>query len=191
MSGAALPEEVRTPRLLLRPFGEADIPGFVPLVGEWEVARWLGRVPHPYTERDGREWVDLAALNRADRAAFDLLAVRLSDGRPVGSVGLRLDRDRPDGGELGYWVGRPHQRSGYGLEMVRAMLGAAFGPLGLTRVWAATDPRNAASQALLLRAGFLRDGERLYDLPARGRTVTAPCFDLTAGRWRTLQETAS
>lgn len=188
---APWPDSVETPRLVLRPFRHDDVAGFLPLIGAWEVARWLGRVPHPYKAADGHEWVELADHNRADRAAFDLLAVRAEDGAPVGSVGLRLDHDRPDGGEIGYWVGTPHHRLGYGLEMVTAMLAAGFGPLGLARIWAATDPDNRPSQALLAKAGLGLRGQRRCEFPARGRSVLAPYFEITAAEWRTRGESAA
>lgn len=182
------PGSVATPRLLLRTFRHEDVPDFVPLIGDWEVARWLARVPHPYSVADGHDWVELAARAHADLAALAFLAVRVSDGVPVGSVGLQPDLDRPDGAEIGYWVGTPHHRAGYGLEMVTAMLGIGFGPLGLSRIWAATDPDNLPSQALLRKAGLRRRGERRQDFPARGRSMSAPCFEITAAEWPARRE---
>ncbi|MFP5514639.1 MAG: GNAT family N-acetyltransferase [Alphaproteobacteria bacterium] len=182
------PDSVTTPRLLLRAFRHEDVPDFVPLIGAWEVARWLARVPHPYTAADGHNWVELAARNHADHAALAFLAVRTADGVPIGSVGLQADHDRPDGGEIGYWVGMPYHRAGYGLEMVTAMLGVGFGPLGLSRIWAATDPDNLPSQALLRKAGLLQRGERRQEFPARGRSMSAPCFEITAAEWPARRE---
>jgi 8-oxo-dGTP diphosphatase len=179
---------VATPRLLLRAFRHEDVPGFLPLIGEWEVAHWLARVPHPYRSDDGHEWVELAGRSFAERAAFNLLAVRTADGAPLGGIGLQLGRDRPDSAEIGYWVGTPYHRAGYGLEMVAAMLGAGFGPLGLSRIWAAADPDNRPSQSLLLKAGFRQQGQRQYDFAARGRSVSAPYFEITAAEWPARRE---
>lgn len=182
------PDCVATPRLLLRAFRHEDVPDFVPLIGDWEVARWLARVPHPYTAADGHGWVELAAQGRNDRAAFNLLAVRTDDGPPLGGIGLQLDRDRPDSAEIGYWVGTPYQRAGYGLEMVTAMLGAGFDLLGLSLVWATADPDNRPSQSLLLNAGFRQQGQRRCDFPAQGRSVLAPYFEITAADWLARRE---
>ncbi|MBK1836318.1 GNAT family N-acetyltransferase [Azospirillum sp. YIM B02556] len=186
------PGSVATSRLLLRAFRHEDVPRFLPLIGDWEVARWLARVPHPYGADDGHGWVELAARNFAERAALNLLAVRTDDGAPIGGVGLQLDCDRdreaPGSAEIGYWVGTPYHRAGYGLEMVTAMLGAGFGPLGLPRIWAAADPDNLPSQALLLKAGFWQRGERRQEFPARGRSVPAPYFEITATEWPARQE---
>jgi len=187
------PGSVATPRLLLRAFQHEDVPDFVPLIGDWEVAHWLARVPHPYTVADGHDWVELAARNHADRAALAFLAVRTADGVPVGSVGLQLDRlqpdlGRPDSAEIGYWVGTPYHRAGHGLEMVAAMLGLGFNRLGLSRIWAATDPDNLPSQALLRKAGLRQRGDRRQDFPARGRIIPAPYFEITAAEWLARRE---
>ncbi|MBB3262727.1 RimJ/RimL family protein N-acetyltransferase [Azospirillum sp. OGB3] len=167
MTGAPLPDRLDTARLTLRPFRLEDVERFAPLIGEWEVARWLARVPHPYRLEDGRAWVALAARNRAERASLDLLAVRKDDGQPVGGIGVILAD-----GEVGYWLGRPHQGIGYATEMLRAVIPAAFA-LGLTRLWARIAPDNHRSRRLLETVGFLPQG-------------AADHYELTAGRWRFL-----
>ncbi|WP_159107456.1 GNAT family N-acetyltransferase [Azospirillum sp. B506] len=182
------PDSVAAPRLLLRAFRHEDVADFVPLIGDWQVARWLARVPHPYTAADGHEWVELAARDRAAHAALAFLAVRTEDGAPLGATGLHLDRDRPGSAEIGYWVGTPYHRAGYGLEMVTAMLDVGFNRLGLSRIWAAADPDNLPSRSLLLKAGFRQRGERRYDFAARGRSVLAPYFEITAAEWPARRE---
>ncbi|QCO02412.1 GNAT family N-acetyltransferase [Azospirillum argentinense] len=172
MPGAPLPDRLDTARLTLRPFHMEDVERFAPLIGEWEVARWLARVPHPYGPEDGRAWVALAARNRAERVSLDLLAALKDDGQPVGGIGVILAD-----GEVGYWLGRPHQGIGYGTEMLRAVVPAAFA-LGLPRLWARIAPDNHRSRRLLEAVGFLP-------------LEAADQYELTAGRWRFLtQETA-
>ncbi|AWJ84267.1 GNAT family N-acetyltransferase [Azospirillum sp. TSH58] len=172
MTGAPLPDRLDTARLTLRPFRAEDVERFVPLIGDWEVARWLARVPHPYGPEDGRAWVALAARNRAERASLDLLAVLKDDGQPVGGIGVILAD-----GEVGYWLGRPHQGAGYGAEMLRAVVPAAFA-LGLPRLWARIAPENHRSRRVLEKVGFTPQG-------------VADHYELTAGRWRFLtRETA-
>ena len=165
MNGAPLPDRLDTARLTLRPFRAEDVERFVPLLGEWEVARWLARVPHPYGLEDGRAWVALTARNRAERAALDLLAVRRDDGQPVGGIGVILSD-----GEVGYWLGLPHQGIGYGTEMLRAVVPAAFA-LGLPRLWARIAPDNQRSRRVLEKVDFT-------PLDSAGH------YELTAVRWR-------
>ena len=167
MNGAPLPDHIATERLTLRSFRPEDVERFAPLIAEGEVARWLARVPHPYSLDDGRAWVALTVRNRAERASLDLLAVRTGDGQQVGGVGVNL-KD----GEVGYWLGLPFQGIGYGTEMLRAVIPVAFA-LGLSRLWAHTAPDNARSRHVLEKAGF-------------ASLDPAHHYELTAERWRSL-----
>jgi [ribosomal protein S5]-alanine N-acetyltransferase len=49
--------ELWTARLILREFSLEDAPDVQRLVGEWEVARPLLIVPHPYEDGMGQEWI--------------------------------------------------------------------------------------------------------------------------------------
>ncbi len=48
---------IETARLRLRPFRDADLVDLVTMAGDWEVARWLAAMPHPYTQAIGRDWI--------------------------------------------------------------------------------------------------------------------------------------
>lgn len=75
-------------------------------------------------------------------------ACNLSDIRP-GSA---------SSAQIGYWIGTPHHRRGYGQAAVEAVLRFAFGHLGLHRVEAAVQDDNIASIRLLEGLGFTREG---------------------------------
>lgn len=59
---------------------------------------------------------------------------------------------------IGYWIGETHLRRGFGLRAVEAALHHGFGEMGLNRIEAACQPGNAASRALLKKAGFVEEG---------------------------------
>ena len=50
--------ELRTKRLLLRPYRERDIPTLARLLGAKEVAATTLRIAHPYTEHDARIFIE-------------------------------------------------------------------------------------------------------------------------------------
>ncbi len=79
--------------------------------------------------------------------------------RLIGGVTLSdIRRHAAQSATVGYWIGAAYLRRGYGLAAVEAVLGYAFRDLGLNRVEAACQPGNAASRALLARAGFTEEG---------------------------------
>jgi hypothetical protein len=109
-----------------------DLVDLVALAGNWEVARWLATMPHPYTEADGREWI---ARVRQDQVTGHprrfAIALKESDGL-IGGVGL--DGSTGDGSEepaLGYWLGEPHWGNGYAREAVAAVIDYGLRTLGL------------------------------------------------------------
>jgi ribosomal-protein-alanine N-acetyltransferase len=61
-------------------------------------------------------------------------------------------------GSIGYWIGLPFARRGFTVDAVRVVTHFCFGRLRLHRVEAACIPTNAASQAVLRKAGFQQEG---------------------------------
>jgi RimJ/RimL family protein N-acetyltransferase len=135
----------------------------------------------PYSLRDVRahlanedaefyRWFDLpqstpesvrAAIRRWQRSwhrARRVVAFAIRDpaGRLAGGCEIRIVS--PGIGEVSYWVGRDYRRRGYAARALRLLVGFGFGELGLRRIEAAADTRNAASRAALGRAGFHHEG---------------------------------
>lgn len=110
--------------------------------------------PSAYRRRIRVYWRDMEAGN-----SLTLIVERESDEELLGGVTLsniRMGASRS--GVLGYWIGFPHIRRGYGRAAALGMLAHAFGAMGLNRVEAACQPENAASIALLESVGFTREG---------------------------------
>jgi ribosomal-protein-alanine N-acetyltransferase len=103
----------------------------------------------------------LRSYDRQHRARSGLsLVARLIDGGAlIGGVTLSDIRFHSlQSATIGYWIGEPHLRQGYGIAMVDAVVRHAFGEIRLNRVEAACQPGNLASRALLAKAGFHEEG---------------------------------
>lgn len=103
----------------------------------------------------------LRLYERQQRAGAGLaLYVRLKAGdRLVGGVTLSDIRAHASrSGTIGYWIGAPFLGKGYGFAAVMAMIEHGFDVLRLNRIEAACQPGNAASRALLAKAGFREEG---------------------------------
>nr|WP_316977827.1 8-oxo-dGTP diphosphatase MutT [Shumkonia mesophila] len=177
---------IATARLRLRPPAAEDGPALMALAGEWEVARFTAFIPHPYAESDAREFIATAAAKRAHRQEAIFVLERRAEGDVIGAVGVAVDGAA--GGEVGYWVGKPHWGRGYAAEAVKGLLGLAFDGLGLERVGAAVMKENAASARVLEKAGFARRGEGTGSCcqgRCAGRATVA--FEMTAEAWRTAR----
>lgn len=69
------------------------------------------------------------------------------------------------GVEAGWRLARPAWGHGYATEAARAVLGRAFGELGLAEVLAVTAATNARSRAVMRRLGMTRDPDEDFDDP--------------------------
>ncbi len=75
-------------------------------------------------------------------------------GKVIGNI--YCGRREYNAREVGYIINKNHQRQGYALEALRAVINRAFKE-GAHRVYAECDPRNIASWKLLESAGLRRE----------------------------------
>jgi RimJ/RimL family protein N-acetyltransferase len=179
MSTAGIVSE--TARLRLRAHRDDDLAEMVALIGNWQVARWLSNLPHPYSEADGRSWiVSVQAEHTAGAPRRFAIALRDS-GRIIGGVGLDADPgDDADETALGYWLGEPYCGLGDGREAAAGMIDYGFRTLGLASIRAYTDPANARSQRVLLACGLAPAGEIALRKPTRSGATRAPLFRIVS-----------
>ena len=152
--------ELTTRRLRLRPFTLADHDAIHAIYADPEVMRYVGAGPHATLAETAaalRTYGDVLA-----RRGYSFLAVTEREGGAiVGDAGLH-----PFGGsgpdvELGYTLARDAWGKGYATEAAEALIGHAFGTLGLARVVAQVEPANAGSRHVLEKLGMHAEGQRL------------------------------
>jgi RimJ/RimL family protein N-acetyltransferase len=118
---------------------------------------WLSlrdRFPHPYTRRDGRDFIQLARSQRPEMMfAIDV------DGEAAGGIGFvpHADVERVSA-EIGYWLGEPFWGRGIVTEALVAVTKYAIDTQHLTRVFAVPYARNDASCRVLEKAGYVLEG---------------------------------
>ncbi len=114
------------------------------------------RLPHPYTEEDADEWLEMALEAEGTQGTFRAVTV---DGRVVGSVSVERKPDiyRLDG-ELGYMLLKEFGNRGLMTQAVRQVREIALKELGLNRITANVFRPNMASQRILLKNGFTQEG---------------------------------
>jgi len=171
---------IETERLRIRSLRDDDLPDLVALIGNWEVVRWVSSVPHPYTEADGREWIARVQQDHATGHPRRFAIALKETDRLIGGVGLDGSTgDESEEPSLGYWFGQPYWGNGYGREAVAAVIDYGFRTLGIVTIRAYTDPRNAASQKVLLHCGLKNVGEIKLSEPIRHGAQRAPLFRIS------------
>lgn len=139
-------------QLRLRPLAESDLPHLVELASDNEVAGWTAAIPHPFSEADGR-----AYLERAGAESRIVLALETGAAREF--IGcLRIDITEGVG-DIGYWIGRPYWGRGFGGEALKRATRFAFEDLNVDALDAEVMVGNAASERVLEKAGYAKTSE--------------------------------
>ena len=149
--------ELRTERLLLRPFKLSDAETVAKLANAKEIAQYTQNIPYPYGVDDAREFIGQHA-DAFRKGEFVVLAITRRDGGALmGTIGLTLNWEH-DKAEMGYWIGLPYWNRGYCSEAARAMLDYGFDTLGLHRIQASHFQNNPASGRVMQKVGMKREG---------------------------------
>lgn len=156
---------IETARLRLRQGTEADIPGLVAALNDWEVAQWLARPPFPYSEDDARVFL---RWSRPRGEAAPPTAYVVADRDTDRLLGVASLEPQGDYAELGYWLARAAHGRGFMKEAAVAVLEeGAKRAVKVGTVYATTDPENRPSQAVLLGCGFRKVAEEAREPPTR------------------------
>ncbi len=180
---------LRTQRLTIRPFQAGDAPAMHRLVNDWEVAKYLARVPFPYPRDLADEWIASTWPRIEAGDAWDLAIIGEEAGKDVlvGCIALTMQRGSRQA-ELGYWVGRKFWGHGVAPEAAGRLLNWAFANLPLDSVVASALEENKRSGKVLLRLGFRETGQGVREFVCRGGPMPVRLF---AGNREQLTVTAA
>jgi RimJ/RimL family protein N-acetyltransferase len=176
--------ELRTPRLLLRELSMADLKAVHAYASDPDVTRYMTWGPN--TKDDTRSFLEFvtSAASANPRLVYELAIIESATGRLVGACGLHSSGDCQ--AMLGYCLHQDVWGIGYGTEAARAQMGFAFEQLGLHRVWAGTDPDNAASARILEKLGMKREGHLRENVQVRSEWHDTIVFAILDREWTQL-----
>jgi RimJ/RimL family protein N-acetyltransferase len=95
----------------------------------------------------------------------DLVITDAASGAVAGDIGLYYQEPRTGQAMVGYTMLPAWRGRGYATRAVRLLARWAFDQAGIVRLIAGTNPDNVASQRVLERAGFRREGYQRERLP--------------------------
>lgn len=174
---------LRTGRLVLRPFEDADADDLFRLQSDAFVLRYWDSPP--WTERSRAERFLAECRRMADAGTGVRLAVdRATDGAFFGWCTLQRWEPVHRSAALGFCFTEASWGNGYATEAARALLGWAFATLDLNRVQAEADTRNAASARVLEKLGFVHEGTMREDCVVDGVVSDSAVYGLLRREWR-------
>lgn len=147
---------LRKGQLVLRPWLPADAEQVYRACQDPLIQRFT-RVPVPYGREAAVDFVSSAPRDFREHTAAHFAVVAAETDALLGSVGLMAVDLSSASAHIGYWVVPEARGQGVASAAVTALIPWALAPDlgGLTRLVADVDPQNAASIAVLRRAGFV------------------------------------
>lgn len=141
--------------LRVRPWRKDDLDALLRYANNPKIAANLrDQFPHPYTRRDAIDYLNYVRAMDAPTS----FAVEFA-GEAIGGIGFKMGIDIARlSAEMGYWLGEPFWRRGLTTRAVTAASEWAFDGYKIIRVFAMAFSHNVASQRVLEKAGFQREG---------------------------------
>lgn len=164
----------------LRRLTALDAPAIAAGLSDFDVAKNLTHVPHPYRLSDAEDWLAGPA-----RSGSTLAAAISVDGAFAGVVALDGSEGAP--AQLGYWLAKPFWGRGIATLAARGLVDFAYAATDLEEVAAARMVDNPASGRVLEKLGF-RDAGRIEARSlALGRNARFVASRLTRAAWMETQ----
>ena len=157
--------ELRTDRLIMRPWHDEDREPFAALTADPEVQRYF---PGRLSREESDAFVDQMQAEHAERG-WSLWALEVAGtGEFIGYTGLEVpsfDEHFMPAVEVGWRLARDAWGKGYATEAARAAVAFGFDELKLDEIVSFTVPHNAPSRAVMERLGMTHDPAEDFEHP--------------------------
>ena len=176
------PVELRTERVLLRPFELDDVEDVFTYASDPEWARYIP-VPQPYARKHAEEFVAQRLLASWDTGPVWALVLK---DKVIGGIGLRINSQH-ETGELGYPVAREHWGQGLVPKAAQAVAQWGFKERGLAKVFARADGRNRNSQRVMEKLGMTREGLLRGHVKGRDERIDDVYYGVLREEWLAME----
>lgn len=173
---------LHTARLRLRPFTIRDTDAIYTLMSNISVLRYWDSPP--WTERARAERFIVRCHEMEQEGSGVRLAIeRTADGQFIGWCALSNWNPDHRSAMIGYCLDETAWGHGFATEAAGAVLQWAFATLDLNRVQSGADTRNRASERVLEKLGFVREGTLREDCIVNGEVSDDSVYGLLRREW--------
>jgi RimJ/RimL family protein N-acetyltransferase len=179
------PEDIKleTGRLILRPVTENDADDIYQNVKDYDIARWLINLPHPYPEDGAIKYIKEATELMKNGLSYELPIRLKSSGKMIGVMAvLKVDKKNRNA-ELGYWIAKKHWNKGFATEAGLRALGFGFNVLNLERMYAKCVPDNKASNRVMEKLGMKYEGTLRHEVLKEGKYFDMSYYGIVKHEW--------
>jgi len=163
-------EELRSERIIVRPYRESDAKSLFEAVAESRdhLRPWLPFADEHQTVEESRDWIIHQVASWVLREDLMPGIWEAATGRFLGGSGLHPRNWETRYFEIGYWLRASATGQGYITEAVQLLSDYAFSTLAATRVEIRCDERNVRSAAVAQRLGFVQEARLRNEQLAAG-----------------------
>ena len=134
-------------------------------------------VPASFTQAAGLAWIERQWGRSEKGEGLSLAMAEVGSNQAFGNINL-LFRQQPGTVAIGYWLLERARGRGLGSRAVALLARWALTDAALERVEALVEPENVASQRVLEKAGFRREGHLRSYLVFNARRADALIYSL-------------
>lgn len=146
-----------TDRLVLRELTKEDAEGIFACFSNENVTRFYGQETLEGIEQ-AESFVDFFSNSYREKRGIRWGIERREAEGIIGTIGFNAWSPKHKRAEIGYEIHPIHWRKGYTSEALSTVLSYEFEKLDLNRIGAVVFTENEASNKLLLKAGFQKEG---------------------------------
>jgi RimJ/RimL family protein N-acetyltransferase len=176
---------IRGEHVYFRPAEREDLPLFVRWLNDAETSRHLA-LRAPISDAAEHGWFD-AMLAKQGKTDYHFVVCLVSDGRPIGTIGLHgLDWENGSA-EFGIALGEKDEwNKGYGTDALRVICDFGFGELRLERIYLRVFAGNERARRSYEKAGFTNEGTLRRAQFSRGEHLDVNVMSLLRQEWAAL-----
>ena len=161
---------IKTPRLILRKLKIEDAKNIYDNISDYDIIKWLEKVPWPYTINDAKNWINLT-IKEYKKKEIEIFKLGIEkDNEIIGAIGVH-DIKKGHKCEIGYWISKKYQKQGLMSEALTYFLRYIIKEFKLVRIQSRFFENNMASQKTLEKQGFVKEGFMINDAKPRGKLV--------------------
>jgi len=150
-----------TKRLILRKPEKKDIKDLIEGLNNFNVSKYLARVPHPYRKKDALWWINNCKKQFAkkDKDSYEFNIELKSEKKLIGGIGIHKVDYFDSTANIGYWMNEKYWKQGIIKEALIKLIDFAYNKLKLNRLVIIAYVGNKASNGVAKRFKFKFEGK--------------------------------
>ncbi|GAB3585794.1 GNAT family protein [Amycolatopsis endophytica] len=176
---------IKTARLILRPFTQADLGALHSFQSRPDVARYLYWEPRTRQETAAALKDKITRSTLTEPGEYLSIAVELIDtGELIGDLTLSWTSREHASGEFGLVFHPEHHGKGYAAEAATELFRLGFDGLGLHRIHGRCDSRNVPSASLMEGLGMRREAHLRENELVKGEWTDELVYAMLSAEWK-------